>query len=118
MLKGRVGGSLVSQNRAFTPELAADLARYERVLFLDAEADATSPRIEPVGALSTAPPLSHASSPAEILHLARTLSSTSRGQCLHLPHPGARFFTPRGPQPRMPARRPPDMRHHRGRTFS
>jgi len=56
-----------------TPEIAAELARFERVVFLDADVSATTITIEPVSEALSSSPLSHWSSPAEIVALARGL---------------------------------------------
>lgn len=56
-----------------TAELAAEIAPYDRVLFLDADVTAAEVRIEPVSAKTGAAPLSHSSSPGEIVALAAAL---------------------------------------------
>ncbi len=56
-----------------TPELAADLSAFDRVVFLDADARATTLAIEPVPAAIARPTLTHVSAAAEIVALARAL---------------------------------------------
>jgi hydrogenase maturation protease len=91
MLRGGAGASACLIQ--LTPELAPDIAPYDRVLFLDADASATIPQIEPIAAAPSAPTLSHASSPVEIVHLARALFKF-RGKAYICRIP-ARDFSPR-----------------------
>lgn len=57
-----------------TPELAADLARYERIVFADADLCANSVRLEELTAVEVRPtPLGHALSIEEVVVLARSL---------------------------------------------
>jgi hydrogenase maturation protease len=56
-----------------TPELAEEICRFERVVFLDADAAPMRPAIEPLGAWAQRSPLSHVATPAEIIALARAL---------------------------------------------
>jgi hydrogenase maturation protease len=55
-----------------TPELAAEIAEYETVVFVDADVRAADARIEPVGQ-AAAPTFSHVAQPAEVVALARAL---------------------------------------------
>jgi Ni,Fe-hydrogenase maturation factor len=57
----------------WVPELAEEISRFERVVFMDADLEATAPALEPVSGESTRSPLSHASNPAEIVALSRAL---------------------------------------------
>jgi Ni,Fe-hydrogenase maturation factor len=56
-----------------TPEVAADLAGYDRVVFLDAAVDSALPRIDPVPPPSDLLPLGHIGSPSDVVALARGL---------------------------------------------
>jgi Ni,Fe-hydrogenase maturation factor len=69
-IPGRVEKKGVLQ---LTPEIAAEIAPYNPVIFVDAAVDATELRIEPVDSPPSGSPLTHASSPAEIVALARAL---------------------------------------------
>ena len=60
-----------------TPEIAEKVAAYDCVVFLDADAAATKLTIQPVRGAGSRSPLSHASSPAEIVALSRTLFAFS-----------------------------------------
>jgi len=62
-----------------TPELAEEIAPYDAVVFIDADASAGELRIEPVNSLPSASPLTHVSKPAEIVALARALFGFSGG---------------------------------------
>jgi Ni,Fe-hydrogenase maturation factor len=55
------------------PELAGEIAGYDSVLFLDADADAAAPRFEPLRGPSRNRPMSHALGAAEIVALATAL---------------------------------------------
>jgi hydrogenase maturation protease len=55
------------------PELAEEIAGFERVVFLDADARASSLAIEPAPEGLTASPLTHSSDPAEVVALSRAL---------------------------------------------
>lgn len=55
------------------PELAAEIAGFGRVVFLDADVRSLHPSIEPVGAVAPASPLTHAADPAQIVALSRVL---------------------------------------------
>jgi len=57
-----------------TPELAAEIASAESVLFLDADLSSAQPCVEPIpeNACRT-PPLAHSMSPPEVVALARRL---------------------------------------------
>lgn len=56
-----------------TPELAEEIARFDRVVFLDADAGSARLTIEPLGATMPRSPLTHVSTPAEIIALSRAL---------------------------------------------
>ncbi len=56
-----------------TPELAEEIARFDRVVFLDADAGSNVLAIEPLCRTMAHSPLSHFSTPAEIVALARAL---------------------------------------------
>jgi hydrogenase maturation protease len=64
-----------------TPEMAEEIARYDAVIFIDASigagVDAEQVRLEPVDTSGSTSPLSHVSSPAQIVALARSLSGFS-----------------------------------------
>lgn len=64
-----------------TPELAETIAAFDTVIFLDANVTADRITIEPVSAEPPLPSLSHASSPAEVAALARSLYGF-RGEAL------------------------------------
>jgi hydrogenase maturation protease len=75
-----------------TPELAEQIARFERVVFLDADAVSTRLTIEPVSDTMTRSPLTHASTPAEIVALSTALFGFT-GEALLCRIP-AREFSP------------------------
>ena len=56
-----------------TPELAEEIARFSRVVFLDADAGSKALAIEPLHAFRPRSPLTHAASPEEVVALARAL---------------------------------------------
>jgi hydrogenase maturation protease len=56
-----------------TPELAAEITGYDPVVFVDADLSADRPTIEPVAESDSSPSLTHASSPEQIVALARAL---------------------------------------------
>jgi Ni,Fe-hydrogenase maturation factor len=56
-----------------TPELAAEMAGYELVVFLDADTASLRPATEPIGAWAPRSPLTHVTTPAEIVALSRAL---------------------------------------------
>jgi hydrogenase maturation protease len=56
-----------------TPECAEEIAGFARVIFLDADVTATHTRIEPVSVAKSRSQLTHASTPGEIVPLARAL---------------------------------------------
>ena len=56
-----------------TPELAEEMARFDCVVFLDADVAATEVKIEPVGSALRGPLLAHVATPAEIVALSRAL---------------------------------------------
>jgi len=56
-----------------TPEVAEEVARYDTVIFMDADARVTELRIEPVGSGRPVSPLTHVLGPAEVVALARKL---------------------------------------------
>lgn len=56
-----------------TPELAEELAPFDRVVILDADVASNSLAIEPLSAATSRSPLAHFSLPAEIVSLSRAL---------------------------------------------
>lgn len=56
-----------------TPELAAEIASYNMVFFIDADINANQVRILPVTAAPARSPLTHVSRPSEIVALAQAL---------------------------------------------
>ncbi len=56
-----------------TPEMAPEIAPYDRVFFLDADVSAGEPRIERVTPDAGAGPLAHSHTPAQIVQLAEQL---------------------------------------------
>jgi hydrogenase maturation protease len=76
-----------------TPELAEEIARYDRVVFLDAAVDANL-TIGPLSAPVPWLPLTHVSNPMEIVALSRTLFGFT-GEALLCRIP-ARDFLPGG----------------------
>jgi Ni,Fe-hydrogenase maturation factor len=56
-----------------TPEIAAEIAHYDTVVFVDADIDASQVRVEPVDSAPSPSPLTHVSRPSEIVALARSL---------------------------------------------
>lgn len=56
-----------------TPELAAEIAGYDKVIFVDAALSAIGPLLEPLPAEPFTPPLTHVSEPGDIVALARAL---------------------------------------------
>ena len=56
-----------------TPEVAEDIAGYDAVIFLDADARAADSNIETLDESRSVSALTHVSSPAEIVELSRTL---------------------------------------------
>jgi len=56
-----------------TPEIASEIAEYDRVFFLDADLNAGAPRIEPVVADAGIGPLAHSLTPAQIVRLAEQI---------------------------------------------
>jgi len=75
-----------------TPELAEEIARFRRVVFVDADARSVRLTIEPVGATVARSPLTHVSTPAEIVALATALFGFT-GEALVCRIP-ARDFSP------------------------
>jgi Ni,Fe-hydrogenase maturation factor len=81
------------------PEIAEEIARYNPVLFIDADVSAKRVRIHPVDSASAAPPLTHVSSPGEIVALARELFGFSG--CVYTCHiPASDFSAGIGLSPR------------------
>ena len=91
------GGEMRSIQQ-LTPELAQDIGGFDRVVFLDADAASDRVVIEPIDVTRPRSPLTHVSTQAEIVALARALFGfTGEGvRLLHLP---ARDFSP-GDAPR------------------
>ena len=56
-----------------TPEVAADLARYDQVVFVDADAQASELLIEPLDEKASPLPLTHLSTPQQVVALSRAL---------------------------------------------
>lgn len=56
-----------------TPELAPEIARFSRVVFIDADAGSNALRIEPLSTTTPRSPLTHAANPEEVVALARAL---------------------------------------------
>ena len=78
-----------------TPEWAEEIARFDRVIFIDAESTSeatTRATIEVVRSIISQAPLTHASTPAEIVMLSRMLFAFS-GEALVCRIP-ARDFSP------------------------
>ena len=82
-----------------TPEVAEQIALYATVIFVDADAGAADLRIETVEELSSAPSFSHASTPAEIVALSRSLFGF-RGRALLCRIPAHDFSAGEGLSPR------------------
>jgi len=53
-----------------TPEVAAEVARYDTVIFMDADVRASELRIEPIGSARAPSPLTHVLGPTEIVAMA------------------------------------------------
>lgn len=53
------------------PELAQEIAAFEQVVFLDADAAAAEPQVAPIGEADASAPLTHHFSAEEIVRLAR-----------------------------------------------
>lgn len=56
-----------------TPEIAEEVAQYKVVIFVDAHLNSRYPMIRPVENAFAHPPFTHASTPAEIVAMARAL---------------------------------------------
>jgi len=56
-----------------TPEVAAEIADYESVIFIDADTRGADVSIEPLRPLPWSPVLTHVSSPREVVALSRSL---------------------------------------------
>ncbi len=56
-----------------TPEIAAEIAGHDPVIFIDADAGAERIRIQPVSSTRAHAALTHVSTPAEVVALARAL---------------------------------------------
>lgn len=56
-----------------TPELAEEVARFSRVVFLDADTERKALAIEPLRSALPRSPLTHAATPEEVVALARAL---------------------------------------------
>jgi hydrogenase maturation protease len=56
-----------------TPELAQEIARFSRVVFIDADAGSKALSIEPLRAATPRSPLTHAATPEEVVALAAAL---------------------------------------------
>jgi Ni,Fe-hydrogenase maturation factor len=73
-----------------TPEIAAEMAGFETVIFLDADGSVLEPILEPVDESASSRPLTHVSSPAEVVALARALFDF-RGHAYQLRLPASDF---------------------------
>lgn len=72
----QLGQDLACETRSvlqLTPELAAEIADYSTVIFLDADASATDLSIDPVLPPASPPSLSHIATPGEIVALSSAL---------------------------------------------
>ncbi len=68
------------------PEMAEEIARHDAVVFVDADVSLKRVRIEPVDARPPLSPLTHVSSPNEIVALARALLAfRARRACAAFP---------------------------------
>jgi len=75
-----------------TPELAEEIAGFELVVFLDADAASLRPAIEPIGAWAPRSPLTHVATPAEIVALSRALFGfTGKALICRIPARNFRF---------------------------
>jgi hydrogenase maturation protease len=86
-----------------TPELAPEVARFSRVVFIDADAESKAVRIEPLNAapqnlISQGSPLTHASTPEEVVALASALFGFS-GQAFVCRIPAQHFDAGEAPAP-------------------
>ncbi|HTW65677.1 MAG TPA: hydrogenase maturation protease [Bryobacteraceae bacterium] len=69
-----------------TPELAAEIARYDSVIFVDASLSSTEVRMESIANRPSVPQLTHVSTPGEIVALSRALFGFSgRAHACHIP---------------------------------
>ncbi|MGB6943879.1 MAG: hypothetical protein WBE37_15885 [Bryobacteraceae bacterium] len=69
-----------------TPEMAAEIAPYSTVIFVDADLNAKQVRMEPVDSAHAPSALTHVSRPAEIVATARALFGFSgRAYTCHIP---------------------------------
>jgi hydrogenase maturation protease len=66
-------GAQTESRLQFTPELAQEIAGFDTVVFIDADAEANAVSIEPIETPHVTPVLSHASRPADIVAIARAL---------------------------------------------
>src|SRR5690349_25179273 len=64
---------MVRAVRQLTPELAPAIARFSRVVFIDADAEAKALAIEPLRSRAPRSPLTHAATPEELVALAGAL---------------------------------------------
>lgn len=89
-LVGPVAGVATLEVMQLQPENAAEIAGYDRVVFVDADLEAGEPRIETLAEEGSPSPLGHSLSPAEIVALSRRLFGF-RGQALVCRIPGVDF---------------------------
>jgi hydrogenase maturation protease len=69
-----------------TPEIAAEISAYRTVVFVDADSSVGAACVAPVAPVPAPSPLTHASTPAEIVALARVLFGfTGRAYVCHVP---------------------------------
>jgi len=87
----------------FTPELAAEVARFSRVVFIDADAESKAVRIEPLNSVprnlkSLGPALTHTATAEEVVALASALFGFS-GQAFVCRIPAQHFDAGEAPAP-------------------
>jgi hydrogenase maturation protease len=90
----------VREVRQLTPELAADIAQFSRVVFIDADAGAKGVITEALRAKTTRSPLTHSATPEEIVALAKTLFGFT-GEAFLCRIPAQRFEAGELPAPRV-----------------
>jgi Ni,Fe-hydrogenase maturation factor len=81
-----------------TPELAAEVARFSRVVFIDADAESNTIRIEPLNTGPARSPLTHAATPEEVVALASALFGFT-GQAFVCRIPAQHFDAGEAPAP-------------------
>ena len=68
-----LGGVEKRAELQLSPELSHDIAAYDHVVFMDADSATGEPTLTPVAATTDESPLTHRSTPEEIIRLARSL---------------------------------------------